>query len=140
MSDYVSVSRDWLNQIALMQLSPEDLQEQAMELLCEPLDEPPEPVVILDLVENKVYGNLHIRKWDNIGDLAEGVHKLYAEQPAPVAVVLPERLQQILKFLDGAENLDGHWFNEPHPSGRQYWWRNELREALKETNLFTKQQ
>lgn len=59
------------------------------------------------------------------------------EQPAPVAV-LPERLQQILKFLDGAENLDGHWFGEPHPSGRPYWWRNELRKALAETNIFAK--
>ncbi|MFL1495615.1 hypothetical protein [Pseudomonas antarctica] len=56
----------------------------------------------------------------------------------PVAVV-PERLQQILKFLDGAENLDGHWFGEPHPSGRQYWWRNELRKALAETSIFAKQ-
>lgn len=61
-----------------------------------------------------------------------------AEQPASVAVVLPERLQQVLKFLDGAENLDGHWFGEPHPSGRQYWWRNELRKALADTNLFAK--
>lgn len=67
------------------------------------------------------------------------VRKLYAEQPAPVAVVMPERLQQVLKFLDGAENLDGHWFGEPHPSGRPYWWRNELRKALAETNLFAKQ-
>lgn len=61
------------------------------------------------------------------------------EQPAPVAV-LPERLQQVLKFLDGAENLDGHWFGEPHPSGRSYWWRAELRKAIDETNLFAKQQ
>ncbi|WP_454833348.1 hypothetical protein [Pseudomonas veronii] len=63
-----------------------------------------------------------------------------AEQPAPVAVVLPERLQQVLKFLDGSENLDGHWFSEPHPSGRSYWWRTELRKALEETNLFANQQ
>ncbi|MFL1415370.1 hypothetical protein ACI77M_03895 [Pseudomonas fildesensis] len=67
------------------------------------------------------------------------IEPLYAEQPAPVAV-LPERLQQVLKFLDGAENLDGQWFGEPHPSGRPYWWRNELRKALAETNLFAKQQ
>ncbi|MFJ2680926.1 hypothetical protein [Pseudomonas sivasensis] len=59
---------------------------------------------------------------------------------APVAVVMPERLQQVLKFLDGSENLDGHWFGEPHPSGRQYWWCNELRKALAETNLFATQQ
>ena len=69
-----------------------------------------------------------------IGEMSAGI-----EQPAPVAV-LPERLQQVLKFLDGAENLDGHWFGEPHPSGRPYWWRNELRKSLAETNLFAKQQ
>ncbi len=85
------------------------------------------------------------------GDLDEALDAAYksalryspnpanAEQPASVAV-LPERLQQVLKFLDGAENLDGHWFGEPHPSGRPYWWRNELRKALTETNLFAKQQ
>lgn len=68
------------------------------------------------------------------------VIRLHAKQSAPVAVVMPERLQQVLKFLDGAENLDGHWFGEPHPSGRSYWWRTELRKALEETNLFAKQQ
>lgn len=61
-------------------------------------------------------------------------------QPAPVAVVLPERLQQVLKFLDGAENLDGYWFGEPGPHGSKVWWRAELRKALEETNLFAKQQ
>jgi hypothetical protein len=65
---------------------------------------------------------------------------LYAEQPAPVVVVMPERLQQVLKFLEGAENLDGHWFGEPGPTGQIYWWRNELRKALAETSLFAKQQ
>ncbi|MCK1786712.1 hypothetical protein L9Z73_20870 [Pseudomonas sp. TNT11] len=63
-----------------------------------------------------------------------------AEQPAPVAVVLPERLAQILKFLEGAENLDGYWFGEPGPHGSKVWWRAELRKALAETNLFAKQQ
>ena len=66
--------------------------------------------------------------------------KLYAEQPAPVAVVLPERLAQILKFLEGAESLDGYWFGEPGPHGSKVWWRAELRKALTETNLFAKQQ
>ena len=67
------------------------------------------------------------------------VRKLYAEQPASVAVV-PERLAQILKFLDGADGLDGHWFGEPGPTGSLLWWRDELRKALTETNLFAKQQ
>lgn len=80
-----------------------------------------------------------VGKFNRFGIMRE-IRPLYTEQPAPVGVVLPDRLQQVLKFLDGAENLDGHWFGEPHPSGRQYWWRNELRKALTETNLFTKQQ
>lgn len=67
-------------------------------------------------------------------------YSLNAEQPAPVAVAMPERLQQVLKFLEGAENLDGHWFGEPGPTGQIYWWRNELRKALAETNLFANQQ
>lgn len=74
---------------------------------------------------------------------ARGIHQivpLYAEQPAPAAVAMPERLQQVLKFLEGAENLDGHWFGEPGPTGQIYWWRNELRKALAETNLFANQQ
>lgn len=64
---------------------------------------------------------------------------VYAEQPAPVAV-LPERLLLVLKFLDGAENLDGHWFGEPHPSGSRYWWRAELTSAMEQAGLFPKQQ
>ena len=57
-----------------------------------------EPVVIVELVENKTYGGMHIAKWDNPGGLKEGSHKLYAEQPAPVAVItddyciMPRRL------------------------------------------------
>lgn len=58
--------------------------------------------------------------------------------PAPVAVALPERLLQVLKFLDGAENLDGHWFGEPHPSGSRYWWRAELTSAMEQAGLFPK--
>ena len=43
------------------------------------------PAVLMELVENKIYGGMHIAKWDNPGGLKEGFHKLYAEQPAPVA-------------------------------------------------------
>lgn len=62
------------------------------------------------------------------------------EQPLAVAVVMPDRLAQILKFLEGAENLDGYWFGEPGPHGSKVWWRAELRKALTETNIFEKQQ
>ncbi|WLD64721.1 hypothetical protein [Pseudomonas sp. OVF7] len=44
------------------------------------------PVVLMELVENKTYGGMHIAKWDNPGGLKEGSHRLYAEQPTPVAV------------------------------------------------------
>lgn len=46
-----------------------------------------EPVLTIELTENKIYGGMHIVKWDNPGGLKEGFHRLYAEQPAPVAVV-----------------------------------------------------
>ncbi|XCY77453.1 hypothetical protein QLG25_14135 [Pseudomonas sp. CBR-F] len=57
---------------------------------------------------------------------------LYAEQPAPVAVVLPKRLQGILTFLDGSGTLDGYSFGDVHTSRRKFWWRNELRACLDE--------
>jgi len=53
-----------------------------------------EPAVLVELAENKTYGGMHIAKWDNPGGLKEGFHKLYASQPAPVSVVLPERRVQ----------------------------------------------
>lgn len=43
------------------------------------------PVVCVELVENKIHGGMHIVKWDNLGKLKEGIHKICAEQPAPVA-------------------------------------------------------
>lgn len=38
--EFVSVSREWLNAVSLMQMSHDELQEQAIEYLCEPCDEP----------------------------------------------------------------------------------------------------
>jgi len=61
------------------------------------------------------------------------VRVLYTSQPAPVAVVLPERLQEILTFLDGSGTLDGWSFGADHSSGRKFWWRTELRDCLKVT-------
>lgn len=43
------------------------------------------PVVCVELVENKIHGGMHIVKWDNLGKLKQGIHKLYAEQPEPAA-------------------------------------------------------
>lgn len=51
---------------------------------------------------------------------------------APVALVLPEHLQEILKSLDGSGTLDGYSFGDTHVSGRKFWWRNELRACLDE--------
>lgn len=64
--------------------------------------------------------------------LALVVEPLYAKQTAPVAAVLPERLKEIHEFLNGSGTLDGYSFGSLHPSGRKYWWRNELRACLDE--------
>ena len=45
-----------------------------------------EPLVCVELVENKINGGMHIVKWDNLGKLKEGIHKLYAEQPEPLKI------------------------------------------------------
>ena len=47
--DMVSVPREWLNSVALLQMPLDKLQEQAIQHLCEPCDEPapqphPEPI------------------------------------------------------------------------------------------------
>jgi hypothetical protein len=41
--EFVSVPREWLTQVSLMQMSHEELQDQAVEFLCEPCDEPAPP-------------------------------------------------------------------------------------------------
>lgn len=48
-TEMVSVPREWLNSVALLQMPLDELQEQAVELLCEPCDDPdlqphPEPI------------------------------------------------------------------------------------------------
>ncbi len=47
--DMVSVPREWLNSVALLQMPLDELQEQAIQHLCEPCNEPapqphPEPI------------------------------------------------------------------------------------------------
>lgn len=37
------------------------------------------PIVRLDLVHDRVHGDLQIRQWDALGDIGPGVHELYAE-------------------------------------------------------------
>lgn len=39
-TEMVSVPREWLNSVALLQMPLDELQEQAVEFLCEPCDEP----------------------------------------------------------------------------------------------------
>lgn len=48
-TEMVSVPREWLNSVALLQMPLDELQDQAVELLCEPCDDPdlqphPEPI------------------------------------------------------------------------------------------------
>lgn len=51
-TEMVSVPREWLNSVALLQMPLDQLQDQAVEFLCEPCDEPAEqhkgePVAVL---------------------------------------------------------------------------------------------
>lgn len=43
-TEMVSVPREWLNRVALLQMPLDELQDQVVELLCEPCDEPAEDV------------------------------------------------------------------------------------------------
>jgi hypothetical protein len=61
---------------------------------CDAVEMHDKPVVRLELVRSGLSEGLHIRVWENLGNLWPGVHMLYlgpAAQPAPVAVVMPER-------------------------------------------------
>lgn len=68
----VSVPREWLNSVALLQMPLDQLQDQAVEFLCEPCDEPAEqhkgePVATVQMVDPLVLttGGLHALK---VGD------------------------------------------------------------------------
>jgi hypothetical protein len=59
---------------------------------------------------------------------------LYRHAQPPAKIVLPERIQQVLNFLDGQGELDGCVYGE-QPEGRnKYWWRKELRDAVTALN------
>lgn len=102
----------------------------------EPATQPQgEPVAHTMKTVMQAYENaqsLHLQGTSNFcAVMAKHLNK-YAEQPAPVAVVLPERFHQVMQYLMGAGDLDGYYFKDSHPSGRKYWWRNELRACLDE--------
>jgi hypothetical protein len=40
------------------------------------------------------------------------------------------KLADVVAFLDGSAPLEGIWFGQPHPSGKPWWWRKNLREAM----------
>ncbi len=70
-------------------------------------------------------------------DAMDVARELAALKAKPSGVVLPERLRQVLAFLDGSGELDGFGFGE-HPAHLgKFWWRTELRAALAELNLPT---
>lgn len=73
-------------------------------------------------------GGLYAKEW-MWANPAPGLIPLYAEQPAPVAVVLPDRFKAVMRYLLGEDDLDGHLFRDPHKDG-MYWWRRELRACL----------
>lgn len=41
-----------------------------------------------------------------------------------------EELDNILKFLDGSQQLDGYWYGDTPTDRPKYWWRSKLREAV----------
>jgi hypothetical protein len=43
---------------------------------------------------------------------------------------LSPELIAVAEFLDGSAPLDGVWFGPPHPSGKPWWWRKNLRAAI----------
>jgi hypothetical protein len=45
-------------------------------------------------------------------------------------VTTTPKLPEVIAFLQGEVPLEGVWYGEPHPSGKPYWWRTHLREAL----------
>ena len=74
-NDMVMVPRAWLNSVALLQMPLDELQEQAVEFLCEPCDEPAqqhqgEPVarVVSKHGDPEAFGE---REIEVIGDLSK---------------------------------------------------------------------
>jgi len=102
------------------------------------LDLRPSPSVELDLVHSKMTDGLHIRRWENLGGLREGIHQLYTSPPAPVSVVLPidikQRLNDVWLFLDGQTELNGCVWGEKPEGRHQFWWRKELRSVVEDLN------
>lgn len=111
-----------------------------------------EPVTLMEWVES----DGHCPHCDAEIDEAEGIKPAPASitctcpsgdgslrWPCPVhppemkALVLPDRLMEVLNFLTGTSDLDGFHYGDMHPSGRKFWWRNEVRaclERVKELN------
>jgi len=85
------------------------------------------PVLSIELVENKTYGGMHIRKWENTGALTEGVHFLYsrpAEQPQgePVALTIQQRIKWMMYFN---ADLYEDWLGDNIPEDELPVWLTE---------------
>lgn len=65
----ISVPREWLDQVALLQMPLDELQEQAIEFLCEPCDEQPTTVAVVpDLTELREYHAKAARDLEHYAD------------------------------------------------------------------------
>ncbi|HFT8653733.1 TPA: hypothetical protein ACGSS8_005466 [Pseudomonas aeruginosa] len=62
------------------------------------------PAVRLVLVENPVYGGMHIRQWDNLAALEAGTHSLYSADGAQAE--LAEALRAAERFIAGFEGCE----------------------------------
>lgn len=81
MNSKAEISPDLLDRILRLMGTTEgrrQIRTEVNAILAAPVVERQEPVASIELVENKVYGGMHIVKWDNLGGLKDGVHLLYA--------------------------------------------------------------
>ncbi|BBT40930.1 hypothetical protein [Pseudomonas putida] len=88
-TEMVSVPREWLNSVALLQMPLDQLQEQAVEFLCEPCDEPAEqhqgePVYQLrNTVVGNVWRDADKEAYDSAASLVEYERRVLYAHAAP---------------------------------------------------------
>uniref|UniRef100_UPI002FC5EAA3 hypothetical protein n=1 Tax=Pseudomonas sp. ESBL1 TaxID=3077324 RepID=UPI002FC5EAA3 len=108
-TEMVSVPREWLNSVALLQMPLDQLQEQAVEFLCEPCDEPAEqhqgePVgtlLIDEYFDGREVGDVDVQLDTKA---CEQLAEKYPGQSLPLyicpAPVVPGEVERLLEELE----------------------------------------
>jgi hypothetical protein len=66
--------------------------------------------------------------WVHVGD---GFYRKRGDAAPPQRQPLTDEQVKVLNFLLGADDLDGVWFGERHPTERgAFWWRDRLRRVF----------